>query len=115
MGEGGVAVVVPGETVFASAVMYVEERNAIDRFRKTVVVGDEARLCEKAGDKVRWERGEGKFSHVVVSSTWGVGEGEYGVCQGGCDESSTGIVFNRLYVDNQQLRSRELSPGGIPR
>ena len=37
------------------------------------------------------------------------------ICVNVCDEDSTGIVFNRLYVDNQQLRSRELSPGGIPR
>ena len=37
------------------------------------------------------------------------------MCVKVCDEDSTGIVFNRLYVDDQQLRSRELSPGGIPR
>ena len=74
MGEGGVAVVVSGETIFAGVVVYVEERDAIDGFRKTVVVGDGVWLCEEAGDEVRWERGKSKFSHVVVSNGGGVGE-----------------------------------------
>ena len=74
MGEGGVAVVISGETIFASVVVYIEERDAIDGFRKTVVVGDEVWLCEEAGDEVRWERGKSKFSHVVVSSSGEVGE-----------------------------------------
>ena len=67
MGEGGVTVVIPGEAIFAGIVMYVEEGDAIDRFRKTVVVSDEVWLCEETGDEVRWERGKSKFSHVDVS------------------------------------------------
>ena len=84
VGEGGVSVVISGETIFAGIVVYVEERDAIDRFREAVVVGDEVWLCEEAGDEVRWKGGKSKFSqfsHVGVSTGGEVGECEYGVRQ----------------------------------
>ena len=114
VGEGGIAITVSGEAILASGIVYIKEGDAIYGVREAVVVGDGVRLCEEVRDEVRRKGRKSEIPHVVDSDDGEVG-GMGDVCVEVCDEGSTVYVLNKLYVDDQKLRSRELSPGGIPR